>query len=69
MKKRKNATRQETNRERKTERKRKKDIGEPSQRNEREAKGVVEEKGGWMREKKRQRRDIPTLDLLGVLIE
>lgn len=61
MKKRKNATRQGTNRERKTERKRKKDIGEPSQRNEREAKGVVEEKGGWMREKDREGIYLPLI--------
>lgn len=54
MIKRKNATRQGTNKEkkRKRDRKRRKDSGKPSQKNERKAESAaeVEEKGEWIRE-------------------
>lgn len=47
--------RQGTNKRKKTERKKKEDIGKPSQRSKQEATSVEKAKGRWMREKDRGR--------------
>lgn len=53
--------RQGTNKRKKTERKKKENIGKPSQKSEQEATSVEKAKGRWMREKDRGRVHLPLI--------